>query len=237
MSWRWAPLAARCRRETKDRRNGWRAEPATSPKIRTRFRPPILMARPVSPLIRGRTNRGNCRLAGSRLIVDDNDAGCSAWKLMLSRDGRRWPTKLSLNDKAVDAPALIVGERSVLVPLSGRDVSAARPSRSELPAPHPFGLVCREAPATNADLRLKAAGMEPTNALTGLDHAGLRPPLCCPWRILRRRLKDLTGVARTRYAGCGRRREGVVAKPRRAFVGLTPSAGTERARRRALAAD
>ena len=73
----------------------------------------------------------------------------------------------SLNDKAVDAPALIVDERPVLVPLSGRDVSAARPSRSEPHAPHPFGLVCREA-TTNVDLRTKAAGMEPTNALTGL---------------------------------------------------------------------
>jgi hypothetical protein len=57
-------------------------------------------------------NRGKCRLAGNRLIVDDNDAGCSARKLMLSRG---WPSlaaeAFSLNDKAVDAPALIVGER------------------------------------------------------------------------------------------------------------------------------
>ena len=44
--------------------------------------------------------------------------------------GRR---SFSLNDKAVDAPALIVGERPIAALRSGRDVSAARPSRSELP--------------------------------------------------------------------------------------------------------
>jgi hypothetical protein len=51
---------------------------------------------------------------------------------------------------------------------SERDVSAARPLRSELPAPYPSRLACRKAPATNVDLRLKAAGDGPTNALTGL---------------------------------------------------------------------
>ncbi len=62
----------------------------------------------------------------------------------------------------------IVGERPSSAPRSGRDVSAARPSRPEPLAPYPFRAACREAPATNADLRRKAAGMEPTNALTGL---------------------------------------------------------------------
>jgi hypothetical protein len=53
-------------------------------------------------------------------------------------------------------------------PRLGRDVSAARPSRSELHAPYPSRLACRKAPATNVDLRLKAVGNGPTNALTGL---------------------------------------------------------------------
>jgi len=43
----------------------------------------------------------------------------------------------SLNDKAVDALALIVGERPMAALRSGRDVSAARPSGSESLAPYP----------------------------------------------------------------------------------------------------
>jgi hypothetical protein len=78
--------------------------------------------------------------------------------------GRR---SFSLNDKAVDAPALIVGERPIAALRLGRDVSAARPSRSEPLAPHPSQLACRKAPATDVDLRLKAVGNGPTNA-TGL---------------------------------------------------------------------
>src|SRR5271166_3398381 len=74
----------------------------------------------------------------------------------------------SLDDRAVDAPALIVGERPIAALQSGRDVSAARPSRSEPLAPYPSRLACRKAPATNVDLRLKAVGNGPTNALTGL---------------------------------------------------------------------
>src|SRR5208337_4915242 len=60
---------------------------------------------------------------------------------------------------------------------SGRDVSAARPSGSESLAPYPSRIAGRKAPATNADLRLKAAGMEPTNALTGLGSCRLTPSL------------------------------------------------------------
>ena len=73
----------------------------------------------------------------------------------------------SLNDKAVDAPARIVGERPIAALRSGRDVSAARPSRSEPFVPYPVQAACRKAPATNVDLRLKA-GIGPTNALRGL---------------------------------------------------------------------
>ena len=140
--------------------------------------------------------------------------------------GRR---SFSLNDKAVDAPALIVGERPIAALRSGRDVSAARPSRSELLAPYPSRLACRKAPATNVDLRLKAAGNGPDErADRALDHAGLRPARRRPWRIRRWRFKGLTGDDRTRCAGCGRRREAVVAEPRWAFVGLTPPAGTRK---------
>ena len=60
---------------------------------------------------------------------------------------------------------LIVGERPMAALQSGRDVSAARPSRSEPLAPYPSRLAL---PATNVDLRLEAAGIGPTIALTGL---------------------------------------------------------------------
>src|SRR5271167_193059 len=76
-----------------------------------------------------------------------------------------WPSlaaeSSSLNDNAVDAPALIVGERPIAALQSGRHVSAARPSRAELPAPYPSWPTCGKAPATNVDLRLKAAGNGP----------------------------------------------------------------------------
>src|SRR5208337_3033634 len=65
---------------------------------------------------------------------------------------------------------LIVGERPVAALRLGRDVSGARPSRSELPAPYPSGLACRKAPATNVDLRLKAAGNGPDDRA---DSAGV----------------------------------------------------------------
>ena len=135
-------------------------------------------------------------------------------------------------------PTLIVGERPIAALRSGRDVSAARPSRSELPAPYPSRPACRKAPATNVDLRLKAAGIGPDErADRALGHAGLRPARRRPWRIRRWRFKGLTGDDRTRCAGCGRRREAVVAEPRWAFVGLMPPAGTERAPPRPLTPD
>jgi hypothetical protein len=88
---------------------------------------------------------------------------------------RGWPSLaaevFSLNDRAVDAPALIVGERPIAALRLGRDVSAARPSRSEPFVPYPVQAACRKAPATNVDLRLKA-GIGPTNALrTGVMQA------------------------------------------------------------------
>ena len=46
--------------------------PRRPPKIRTRFRRPILMALLFAPLIRGRMNRGNVAFAGNfGHIVDD----------------------------------------------------------------------------------------------------------------------------------------------------------------------
>src|SRR5208283_4137171 len=85
---------------------------------------------------------------------------------------RGWPSLaaevFSLNDKAVDATALIVGERPMAALRSGRDVSAARPSRSEFLAPRPARAACRKAATTNVDLGLKAAGNGPASALTGL---------------------------------------------------------------------
>lgn len=141
----------------------------------------------------------------------------------------------SLDDKVVDAPALIVGERPIAALRSGRDVSAARPSRSEPLAPYPSRLACRKAPATNVDLRLKAAGNGPDDrADRALDHAGLRPARRLPWRIRRGHFKGLTGDDRTGCAACWRRRKVVVAEPRRTFVGLTPLAGSERAPRRPI---
>ena len=132
----------------------------------------------------------------------------------------------SLNDKAVDAPARIVGERPIAALRSGRDVSAARPSRSEPFVPCPVQAACRKAPATNVDLRLKA-GIGPTNALErALGHAGLRPARRLPWRIRRWRFKGLTGGDRTGCAACWRRRGAVVAEPRLDFVGLAPRRGT-----------
>src|SRR5271165_1668891 len=118
---------------------------------------------------------------------------------------------------------------------SGRDASAARLSRSELPAPYPFRPACRKAPATNVDLRLKAAGTGPDERTDGaLGHAGLRTAGRRWWRIWRWRSKGLSGDDRTRCAGCGRRRKAVVAEPRRTFVGLMHPAGTERAPPRPL---
>ena len=143
----------------------------------------------------------------------------------------------SLNDKAVDAPARIVGERPIAALRSGRDVSAARPSRSEPFVPCPVQAACTKAPATNVDLRLKA-GIGPTNALErALGHAGLRPARRLPWRIRRWRFKGLTGGDRTGCAACWRRRGAVVAEPRLDFVGLAPPAGNHRAPRRPITAD
>jgi hypothetical protein len=133
------------------------------------------------PFSRGRRSRGKRRLPRGNfgLVVSDYDACCSARSRALTRMAVVGRRSFSLNDKAVDAPALIVGERPMAAPQSGRDVSAARPSRFELPAPYPSRLACRKAPATNVDLRLKAAGDGPTNALTGLGSCrpmpGLRP--------------------------------------------------------------
>jgi hypothetical protein len=88
------------------------------------------------------------------------------------------------------------------------------------------------------DLRLKAAGNGPDDRADGaLGHAGLRPARRLPWRIWRRRFKDMTGDDRTRYAACWRRREAVVAEPRLAFVGLMPPAGTVSALHRPLTPD
>ena len=58
-----------------------------------------------------------------------------------------------------------------------------------------------------------------------LGHAGLRPARRRPWRIWRRHFKGLTGDDQMRCAGCGRRRDAVVAEALWAFVGLTPGQG------------
>src|SRR5271165_4900239 len=141
--------------------------------------------------------------------------------------GRR---SFSFNDKAVGAPAPIVGERPIVGLRLGRDASPAPPSRPEPPAPHPSRLACRKVPATNVDLPPESSRRRThERADRALDHAGLRPARRRPWRIRRWRFKGLTGDDQTRCAGCGRRRDAVVARPRWAFVGLTPPAGTERA--------
>ena len=124
---------------------------------------------------------------------------------------------------------LIVGERPMAALQSRRDVSAARPSRPELPCAASVPARLQKAPATNVDLRLKAAcNRTYERADRALDHAGLRPARRRQWRICRRRFKGLTGDDRTRCAGCGRRRKAVVAEPRRTFVGLMHPAGMER---------
>src|SRR5208283_5876362 len=115
---------------------------------------------------------------------------------------------------------------------------AARPSRSELPAPYPSRLAWRKAPATNVDLPPESSRRRThERADRALDHAGLRPPRRRPWRIRRWRFKGLTGDDQTRCAGCGRRRDAVVVGPRWAFVGLTPLAGAESAPPRPLTPD
>src|SRR5208282_4145570 len=102
-------------------------------------------------------NRGKCRIAGNWLNVDDNDVGRSLRSSCPYADGRRWPPKLfpQVTRRSM-CLTLIVGERPVAALRLGRDVSAARPSRSEPLAPRPSSLACRKAPATNVDLRLKA---------------------------------------------------------------------------------
>ena len=172
-------LAAHCWREKKDRRNGWRAEPRRPPRSGPAPARPILMALLFRPLLRGRINRGICRLAGNWLIVDGNDVGCSALKLMPSCG---WPSLAAevfpSTTRRSMLPALIVGERPMAALRSGRDVSAARPSRSEFLAPRPARAACRKAATTNVDLGLKAAGNGPASALTGLGSC--RPMPCSP---------------------------------------------------------
>jgi hypothetical protein len=126
--------------------------------------PPV----PPPPFAR-RMNRGKCRLAetGSSsttmmMWVSPRGGHALMWMAVV---GRR---SFSLSDKAVDAPTLIVGERPIAALRLGRDVSAAGPSRSEPLAPHPSRLACRKGPATNVDLRLKAAGDRPASALRWL---------------------------------------------------------------------
>jgi len=116
-------------------------------------------------------NRGKCRIAENWLIVDDNDVGCSSRS---SCPHVGWPSLAAelfpSTTRRSMCLTLIVGERPMAALQSGRDVSAARPSRSELPAPYPSRLACRKAPATNVDLRLKAAGNGPDDRA---DSAGV----------------------------------------------------------------
>src|SRR5271166_1516430 len=114
-------------------------------------------------------NRGKCRLAGNWLIVDDND-GLLLAELMPSCG---WPSLAAELFPSTTGRSmcltLIVGERPIAALQLGRDVSAARPSRSEPLAPYPSRLACRKASATNVD-RLKAAGNGPDKRT---DRAGV----------------------------------------------------------------
>jgi hypothetical protein len=105
MSWRWAPLAARCWRERRISEMAGARNPRRPSTIRTCFCRPILIA----SCFGGRTNRGKCRFAGNCLIVDAMVAPRGARALIrMAVVGRR---SFFLNYKAIDAPALIVGER------------------------------------------------------------------------------------------------------------------------------
>ena len=159
-------------------------KPRRPPKIRTCFCRPILMALLFCSPFAGAYDCGKCRLAG-------NCSSSAAMTLVAPRGvhalmrmavvGRR---SFSLDDKAVDAPALIVGERPIAALQSGRDVAGARPSRPEPLAPRPSRLACRKAPATNVDLRLKAAcNTDLRTRCRALDHTGLRPARRRPWRF------------------------------------------------------
>jgi hypothetical protein len=181
-------------------------------------------------------NRGKCRIAGNWLVVDDNDVGRSLRSPCPHADGRRWPSKLFPQaTRRSMCLTLIVGERPSRLCSWGGMFLPLVPSRSEPLAPYPSRLACRKALATNVDLRLKAAGNRPEERADGAIRQGLRPARRLPWRIWRRLFRGLTGDDRTRCAGCGCRRKAVVAP--RAFVGLMPQAGTERAPRQPLTPD
>lgn len=131
---------------------------------------------------------------------------------------------------------LIVGERPIAALRPGRDVSAARPSRSEFPAPYPSRLSLQEGagdergPAADGSRRRtheRADGLLVMQAYALLARGAF---VACA-------SGEAPGDDRTRCACCGRRREAVVARPRWALVGLAPPAGTHGAPRRPIIAD
>ena len=160
MSWRWAPLAARCRREKRIAEMAGALSRDVPPRSGPASARPILMARPVlAPFRRAYESRKRRLRRKLRSHRRRRLTGLLPAALMPSSG---WPSLAaevfpSTTRRSMRLRGIVVERPLLLVPRSGRDVSAARPSRSELPAPHPSRLACRKAPATNVDLRLKAA--------------------------------------------------------------------------------
>jgi hypothetical protein len=112
MSWRWAPLAARCWRERRISEMAGARNPRRPSTIRTCFCRPILIALRFCPHF--------ARAYESRKMSHRGETGSSSTaRTWVAPRGARALIRMAvvgrrsffLNYKAIDAPALIVGER------------------------------------------------------------------------------------------------------------------------------
>jgi hypothetical protein len=189
---------------------------------------------PVPPPFATAYNRGKCRsretCSSSTTITLVAPRGAHA----LIRMAFVCRRSFSLNDKAIDAPALIVGERPLRIcSWSGMFPRLVRQG----PSSRAVSVPARLQEGIGDELGLAPESSRKRTRRTpwqGWSDAGLRPARRRMWRICRWRFKGLTGDDRTRCAGCGRRQDAVVAEPRWAFVGLIHPSGSERAPPRPL---
>ena len=168
-------LAALCRREKKDRRDGRPHDPRPAPKRETRFVIPILMALPVSPFVRGRRETDVIAEDFGHIVYDVGELRLAA--RMLERMAVVGRSGFTLDDKATEMrPSLNRRGERPLALWSGRGAAPLVHQGPRLPCRIRSGRSAGgEHNEQGSPIGFDSRGKRAHERADGVDHAGSMP--------------------------------------------------------------